>query len=132
MIAKRQVDIGILKEPVTHPGISVVPLAECGTVWRSDLQALFRRAPRMPSVRINTHSAAACAFVREGLGVSVLPELLAAQCAGKGLVLSPLDLPIRHRFLVASPAGLQRSSLVDEFAQAARAIAMQWIGQASD
>jgi DNA-binding transcriptional LysR family regulator len=32
MIAKRQVDIGILKEPVTHPGISVVPLAECGTV----------------------------------------------------------------------------------------------------
>ena len=165
MIAKRQVDIGILKEPVTHPGISVVPLAECGTVcvmpaqhalarraevtvaalvreplvllgrdtaWRSDLQALFRGAPRMPAVRIDTHSAAAaCAFVREGLGVGVLPELLAAQFAGKGLVLRPLDVPIRHRFLVGSPAGLHRSSLVEEFAQAARAIATQLVEQAS-
>lgn len=166
MIAKRQVDIGILKEPVTHPGISVQPLAECGTVcvlppqhplarhapvtvaalvreplvllgrdtaWRSDLQALFRKAPRMPAVRIDTHSAAAaCAFVREGLGVGVLPELLAAQFAGKGLVLRPLHVPMRHRFLVGSPAGLHRSSLVDEFTQAARTIAGQLGQRAGD
>lgn len=41
----------------------------------------------MPAVRIDTHSAeAACAFVREGLGVGVLPELLAARAIATQLV----------------------------------------------
>ena len=161
MLARRQVDVGILKDPVSHPGLAVVPLVECGTVcvmparhalarhaevpvatlvreplvllgrdtaWRSDLQGLFRQAPRMPAVRIDTHSAAAvCAFVRQGLGVSVLPELLAAQFAGHGLALRPLAAPIAHRFVVGSPAGVHRASLVEEFAQEARAVARQLI-----
>ncbi|MBS0453321.1 MAG: LysR family transcriptional regulator [Proteobacteria bacterium] len=164
MVAKRQVDIGILKEPVGHPGIQTVPLLECGTVcvmredhalarvaevsvaqlaretlvllgrdtaWRSDLQSLLRGQPRMPNVRIDTHSAAAvCAFVAQGLGVSVLPALVAAQFADKGLVLRPLTAAIRHRFVVASPVGLHASRLADEFALAAAEIARQLVERA--
>lgn len=86
----------------------------------------------MPAVRIDTHSAAAaCAFVREGLGVSVLPELLVAQFAGGALVLRPPDAPIRHRFLVGSLAGLHRSRPVEEFAQVAQATTTQLIEQPS-
>lgn len=29
MVAKREVDVGILKEPVTHAGLSTLPLADC-------------------------------------------------------------------------------------------------------
>lgn len=157
MVAKRQVDIGILKEPLAHPGIAALPLLDCGTVcvlpqghrlargdavsmdelsreplvllgrdtaWRSDLQALLRTVQRTPVIRIDTHSAAAvCGFVSQGLGVSVLPALLAAQFVGKALVLRPLQAPIRHRYVVACAVSLQRTALVEAFAHAAHAAA---------
>ena len=157
MVAKRQVDIGILKQPLSHPGIAALPLMECGTVcvlpqghrlcraetvsidalsreplvllgrdttWRSDLQALLRTVPRTPVVRVDTHSAAAvCAFVAQGLGVSVLPALLAAQFTAKGLVLKALAAPIKHRYVVGCATSLQKTGLVEAFARAARVAA---------
>lgn len=161
MIAKREVDIGILKEPLGHPGIQTTPLLECATVcvvredhafarqaevsvaqlaretlvllgrdttWRSDLQSLLRGQPRIPSVRVDTHSAAAvCAFVAQGLGVSVLPALVAAQFVGKGLSLRPLAATLRHRFVVASPIGLRASQLTGEFERIAANVAAQMV-----
>lgn len=163
-IASRQIDLGLLKAPLNHPGLRQHALLDCGmacllptghalarlaripvaalcreplvllgrdTLWRSDLQALFRSAPRMPSVRIETRAAsAACAFVRHGLGVSVLPTFLAAQFATPGLVLRPFDAPLRHRFVVGTPTGLRHASLLDEFIHLARADAQQLMADA--
>jgi DNA-binding transcriptional LysR family regulator len=85
---------------------------------------LLRTVPRAPQVRIETHSAAAvCAFVAEGLGVSVLPALLAVQFIDKALVLKTVEVPIRHRFVVGCATSLQRSPLVEEFARTARGAA---------
>lgn len=165
MVAKRQVDIGILKQPLSHPGVSAMPLMDCGTVcvlpaghrlakadtvsidalsreplvllgrdttWRSDLQALLRAAQRTPVVRIDTHSATAvCGFVAQGLGVSVLPALLAAQFAGAGLVVRPLDAAIRHRFVVGCATSLQKAPLVEAFARAARGAARALVAPAA-
>lgn len=157
MVARRQVDVGLLKQPLSHPGIAALPLIECGTVcvlpeghrlgradsvsvdalsreplvllgrdttWRSDLQALLRTVSRTPVVRVDTHSAAAvCAFVAQGLGVSVLPALLAAQFTYKPLVLRPLQAPIRHRYVIGCAEALKDSALVNAFARSARAAA---------
>lgn len=157
MVAQRRVDVGILKQPLSHPGVASLPLLDCGTVcvlprghrlarggrvtldaltreplvllgrdttWRSDLQALLRTVPRTPQVRIETHSATAvCAFVAEGLGVSVLPALLAVQFVDRALVLKPLEAPITHRFVVGCATTLQRSPMVEAFTRAARTAA---------
>ena len=160
MLARRQVDIGIVKAPWSTPGIATLPLAKCGTVcvlpkdhalarqptvsidslsreplvllgrdtaWRSDLQTLLRTVSRTPVVRIDTHSlAAVCAFVAQGLGVSVLPALLAAQFTDKGLVLRPLQATIEHEYLIGCPASLQKSGIVKDFARSAGDVA-QWL-----
>lgn len=165
MVAKRQVDIGLLKQPLAHPGIATLPLLECGTVcvlpkghrlaradavsidalsreplvllgrdtaWRSDLQALLRAAQRTPVVRVDTHSASAvCAFVAHGLGVSVLPAVLAAQFVAQGLVLRPLQAPMRHRYVIGCASALQGTALVEAFARAARAAAKALVDTAA-
>jgi DNA-binding transcriptional LysR family regulator len=157
MVAKREVDVGILKEPVEHAGISTLPLVECAaacvlprrhrlaglrvikigdiaaeplvllgrnTPWRHEIYALFRRAGRTPAVKLETHTVgAACGFVANGLGVSIVPEVIAAQFADRGIVLRPLAAGIEHRFVVAFPKGLQRAGLVAEFAREARHVA---------
>jgi DNA-binding transcriptional LysR family regulator len=157
MVAKREVDVGILKEPVEHAGISTLPLIACGaacvlprrhrlaglrvvkitdiaaeplvllgrdTPWRHEIYALFRRAGRTPAVKLETHTvAAACGFVENELGVSIVPEVIAAQFAHRGIVLRPLATGIEHRFVVAFPKGLQRAGLVAEFAREARHVA---------
>ncbi|MDM0117599.1 hypothetical protein QTI66_36420 [Variovorax sp. J22R133] len=70
---------------------------------------------------------AACAFVAQGLRVSVLPAPVAAQIVGKGLSLRPPAATIRHRFVVASPVGLRASLLTGEFEQIAADIAAQMV-----
>lgn len=114
------------QKQVSVAALCAHPLVLLGreTTWRSDLQALFRGAPRLPQVKVDTHSASAvCSFVVNGLGVSVLPELLAAQFTGRGLVLRPFEAPLRHRYVIGAPSGMLRSGLVEAFAREARAVA---------
>lgn len=159
MVAKRVVDVGIVKEPVEHPGISTHPLidseAACAlprghklaarrrieikdlageplvllgrhTPWRYEIHAIFRRHGLLPNVRIETHSVGAvCGFVAGGLGVAIVPELLGAQFASRGIVLRPLGLQIKHCFAIAYPKGLQRGGLVAEFARTAHRVAQE-------
>lgn len=111
---------------VTIEALSREPLVLLGrdTLWRSDLHAQLRQAPRAAQVWVETHSASsACSFVAEGLGVSVLPALLAAQFVDRGLELRPLEVPITHRFVVGCSSALQGSPLVERFAIAARHVA---------
>lgn len=117
---------------ITIDALTREPLVLLGrdTTWRSDLQAQLRTASRAARVRIETHSASsACSFVAQGLGVSVLPALLAAQFAGRGVLLRPLETPITHRFVVGCSPSLQQSPLVDRFARAARAVAAELLEQ---
>lgn len=159
MIAKREVDVGILKEPVSHAGVTTLPLirseAVCAmpaghrlarlrrvsvadiakeslvllgrnTPWRREIYALIEKAGRTPTVRLDSHSVgAACGFVANGLGLSIVPGLLGAQFAYRGVVLRPLADAIEHRFVLGVPKGARRSALVAEFVQHARATARE-------
>lgn len=157
MVARREVDVGIVKDPVEHLGISkivlvesklvcalphnhplaalrVIPIADIAAeplillgqaqhLWREELQALFRRTGHMPAVRLETHAVgAACGFVANGLGISIVPEILGAQFVERGIVLRPLAVRIEQCFSVGFPKGLQRAGLVAEFAAAARQV----------
>jgi DNA-binding transcriptional LysR family regulator len=160
-VAKRHADIGIVKEPVEHPGVSTLPLidsmAACAMpqghrlskfakitpehlasepliqlgshkLWRYEMLAVFRRHGLTPTVRIEAHSVgAACGFVAAGMGLSVVPELLGAQYADRGITLRPLTVSIDHRFAIAFPKGLQRSGLATDFTTTARRVARELI-----
>lgn len=155
MLARREVDLGILRAPVTREGMSTEPLVACPAVCalpldhpltrqpvvniedlaaqplillgrntppRLELDAHLRRARKVPVVRMDTRSVgAACGFVACGLGVAVLPELLAVQFAGRRLALRPLEHRILHEFVIASPAGAEHG-LLHEFVSEARAL----------
>ncbi len=161
MVAKREADLGILKEPVSHAGVSTLPLIRCdamcalprshrlaalrsltvediaaeplvllgrNTPWRHEIHALFRRAGRVPNVRLDTHSVGAvCGFVANRLGLSIVPALLGAQFADRGIVLRPLAERIEHCFVVGFPKGLTRAGLVAEFARHARQVARELV-----
>ncbi|MEK8033786.1 LysR substrate-binding domain-containing protein [Ideonella sp. DXS29W] len=120
------------KASVTIDALSREPLVLLGreTTWRSDLHAQLRKAPRAAQVRIETHSAtSACSFVAQGLGVSVLPALLAAQFIHRGVRLRPLQVPISHRFVVACATSLSQSPMVEHFARAARSVAHELLAE---
>lgn len=153
MLLKREVDLGILRAPVTHEGLAAEPLAQCHSVCalpaahplaeralitieelageplillgrntppRLELDVQLRRARKVPVVRMNTQSvSSACGFVASGLGIAVLPELLAVQFASRNLVLRPLEPAIVHEFVIASPAGGEHG-LLDEFLREAQ------------
>jgi DNA-binding transcriptional LysR family regulator len=122
----------VSQKRVTIDALSREPLVLLGrdTTWRSDLQAQLRTAPRAAQVRIETHSATSvCSFVAEGLGVSVLPALLAAQFVDRGVLLRPLEAPITHRFIVACPDTLKDSPMVERFAREARTVAEALLGR---
>jgi DNA-binding transcriptional LysR family regulator len=164
MIAKREVDLGILKAPVSHAGVSTLPLVQSDAVcalprahrlaaarsvkvadiareplvllgrntpWRHDIHALFQRAGCTPEVKLDTHSVGAvCGFVANGLGVSIVPELLAAQFVPRGIVLRPIAERIAHDFVVGFPKGLTRAGLVEEFSRHARQVAKAMLKKA--
>jgi DNA-binding transcriptional LysR family regulator len=157
LIARREADVGIVKEPLANPGVATLPLADSPVVcaippghrlagsrtitvdmiagepliligrnapWRHDIHALFRRSGHQPLIRLETHAVgAACGFVTEGMGIAIVPLLLAAQYAGRGIVLRAFAADITHQFAVAYPAGLRRGGLIDEFVTAARSAA---------
>lgn len=160
MLAKREVDMGILRMPVTQDGLTTVPLVHCNSVCalptkhplaarthltaedlvneplillgrntapRMELDLQLRRTKKVPVIRMNTQSvSSACGFVSNGLGVAVLPELLAAQFVSRHLVLRPLEPAIPHEFVIASPAGGEHG-LLDEFVAEARLAASKLV-----
>lgn len=157
LVAARNVDLAVLKEPVQHPGVSVCPFLDSEAVcampadhplaakerleftdmsgeplimlgrrkaWRHELDAIFRRRNLIPNVRLETHSVgAACGFVAGGVGLAVVPEILAAQYVNRGIVLRPFTTPFLHRFVIGFPSTLNNSETAIAFAEMAREIA---------
>ena len=156
-VAARQVDVGIAKLPIQHPGVATLPGLECPTVcvlpqahplaaaarirlsdlkgeplvmigrhgpWRHEVDALFRRHNLAPNVRLETHAVgAACGFVAGGIGIALLPGLLAQQYRQRAVAIRPLTPTFHHRFAVVYPSTLRLSSVAERFAADLRAVA---------
>ncbi len=69
---------------------------------------------RMTSVDTQL-SEAACAFVRQGFGVSLVEPICASESLGRGLVARPFEPAIEYEYSVLYPRHRPRSRLTDEF-----------------
>lgn len=165
-VAARQVDVGIAKLPIQHPGVSSLPVLDCPTVcvlpaahplarsarirltdlkgeplvmigrhgpWRHEIDALFRRNNQAPNVRLETHAVgAACGFVASGMGIAILPQLLALQYRSRAVVVRPLTPTFSHRFVVVYPSTMRLSSVAERFAAELRTVSDQILAEARD
>ncbi len=60
-------------------------------------------------------SEAACAFVREGFGVSIVEPITAAESLGRGVVIRPFEPAIPYEYSLLYPRHKPRGRLVEEF-----------------
>lgn len=92
-----------------------------GRPWRDQIDARLRAAGLAARVAIETQSVeSACGFAAEGFGLAVVPEWLFPALSRPELAAVPLEIGIRHRFVVAFPARARRSDLAIDFARACR------------
>ena len=69
-----------------------------------------------PNQRVETRQfAPACIMVAEGVGVSIVSEIDAAEYEGRGLVLRPFEPPIAFGLSILYPAHRPRSLIVGDF-----------------
>lgn len=121
---------GVCVMPANHPlsrhaEIDVrllhdVPLVLLGRqrALRAELNQVFRAAHLTPQVRIEVHSVgAACAFVAEGLGVSIVNGLLASHFAHLPIVTRPFRPALPYAFGLAFRRDEPRSLMVSTFAE---------------
>lgn len=98
--------------------------------WRHEIDAHFRRNGLVPNIRLETHAVhAACGFVAAGVGIAIVPELLATQFNSRGIALRPLSPSFMHRFVVAYPSALKVSALAERFSEDLRAVAEETVKQ---
>lgn len=87
-----------------------------GRPWRDEIDLAFRRQGIAPRVAVETQSVgSAVALVEQGFGTAVVPEWLAV-ATGTDCLVRPLDLPVRHSFVVLYPIRTAMSGLAEEFA----------------
>ncbi len=149
MVAAREVDFGIAKGDISHPGVTTRALASTKTVcalpaghrletsnrltvrdlaseplimlgqsrpWRYEIEILFRKRGLVPRVQIETHSVStACNFVAQGMGLALVPYLLAKQFLHLDIVLLPVDFEVEHNFCTVIPSLLTPSPLTEQF-----------------
>lgn len=97
-----------------------VPLVLLGRqrALRAELNQVFRAVDLIPQVRIEVHSVgAACSFVAEGLGVSIVNGLLASHFAHLPIVTRPFRPALPYAFGLAFRPDEPRSGVVNAFAE---------------
>lgn len=100
--------------------------------WRHEIDVVFRRNNIFPNILLETHSvSAACGFVRQNVGIAIVPELLAAQYAGDELVIRPLTASFRHHFVAVLPASKRHAALALQFVKDFRQVASNEIKRAN-
>ncbi len=120
---------GVCVMPADHPlsrhdfievqHLRNVPLVMLGRqrAVRTELNQMFRAANLTPQVRVEVHSVgAACSFVAEGLGVSIVNGLLASHFMHLPIVSRPFRPALPYAFGLAFRADEPRSQLVTAFA----------------
>ncbi|WP_330210639.1 LysR family transcriptional regulator [Pseudomonas sp. AM4(2022)] len=121
---------GVCVMPADHPltrhaciqvqHLRDVPLVMLGRqrALRAELNQVFRAANLTPQVRVEVHSVgAACSFVAEGLGVSIVNGLLASHFRHLPIVTRPFRPALPYAFGLAFRANEPRSQLVHAFAE---------------
>ncbi|AZF39277.1 MULTISPECIES: LysR family transcriptional regulator [unclassified Pseudomonas] len=121
---------GVCVMPAEHPltrhacievqHLRNVPLVMLGRqrALRAELNQVFRAANLTPQVRVEVHSVgAACSFVAEGLGVSIVNGLLASHFLHLPIVTRPFRPALPYAFGLAFRANEPRSQLVNAFAE---------------
>jgi len=120
---------GVCVMPADHPltrhavidvqHLRNVPLVLLGRqrALRAELNQVFRAVNLTPQVRIEVHSVgAACSFVAEGLGVSIVNGLLASHFTHLPIVSRPFRPALRYEFGLAFRRDEQRPPMVSAFA----------------
>lgn len=83
---------------------------------RTELDQVFRQASILPNVRMEVHSAgAACAFVAEGIGVSIINELLANDFLDLPIVTRPFLPVLPYSFGLVFRSDVPRTALAQAF-----------------
>lgn len=121
---------GVCVMPADHPltrhafievqHLRDVPLVLLGRqrALRAELNQVFRAVNLTPLVRIEVHSVgAACSFVAEGLGVSIVNGLLASHFAHLPIVSRPFRPALPYAFGLAFRRDEARPAVVDAFAE---------------
>jgi DNA-binding transcriptional LysR family regulator len=121
---------GVCVMPADHPltrhavievrHLRDVPLVMLGRqrALRAELNQVFRAVNLTPQVRIEVHSVgAACSFVAEGLGVSIVNGLLASHFAHLPIVTRPFRPALPYAFGLAFRRDEPRPSVVSAFAE---------------
>lgn len=121
---------GVCVMPADHPltrhacievqHLRDVPLVMLGRqrALRAELNQVFRVANLTPQVRVEVHSVgAACSFVAEGLGVSIVNGLLASHFRHLPIVTRPFRPVLPYTFGLAFRANEPRSQVVIAFAE---------------
>ena len=121
---------GVCVMPADHPlsrhafievqHLRNVPLVMLGRqrAVRTELNQMFRAANLTPQVRVEVHSVgAACSFVAEGLGVSIVNGLLASHFMHLPIVSRPFRPALPYEFGLAFRADEPRPQLVTAFAE---------------
>jgi DNA-binding transcriptional LysR family regulator len=121
---------GVCVMPAEHPltrhacievqHLRNVPLVMLGRqrALRAELNQVFRAANLTPLVRVEVHSVgAACSFVAEGLGVSIVNGLLASHFLHLPIVTRPFRPALPYAFGLAFRANEPRSQRVNAFAE---------------
>ncbi|MCC5827323.1 LysR family transcriptional regulator [Alkalimonas sp.] len=89
-----------------------------GRPTRIRLEKEFNKAGVRMMVRLETHTVAtACAYVKKGLGIAILNEVLAEQYCDQQLVLVPLRPEIQHQYGFIYSAYAPMPRLVARFYQ---------------
>lgn len=121
---------GVCVMPADHPltrhacievqHLRNVPLVMLGRqrALRAELNQVFRAANLTPQVRVEVHSVgAACSFVAEGLGVSIVNGLLASHFLHLPIVTRPFRPALPYAFGLAYRTNEPRPQVVTAFAE---------------
>ncbi|WP_296185959.1 LysR family transcriptional regulator [Pseudomonas sp. UBA1879] len=97
-----------------------VPLVMLGRqrALRAELDLLLRGARVAPQVRVEVHSvSAACAFVAEGVGVSIVNAFLVSLFSDLPIITRPFRPRLPHAFGLIARHGQPRSRALESFAE---------------
>jgi DNA-binding transcriptional LysR family regulator len=106
------------KAVITMEDLRSQPLILLGRMRapRRELDEAFWNAGLAPSARIEAHSVlSACSLVAEGLGLTLVNELMARDFDHLGLTKRPFHPVLTHRFAFASNAELPLSQAAENF-----------------
>lgn len=108
------------KQVINVSDLRGVPLVLLGRQrnLRTELDQVFQEACIIPNVRMEVHSVgAACAFVAEGIGVSIINELLANDFLSLPIVTRPFLPILPYSFGLVFRSDIPRADLAEVFSE---------------